>query len=156
MIIEVSGVVAYENPDQIPGAVRAAIVRWAPRAVLLDLSDVNALDAASIAALLAGHQTGEWAGIEVSLFNVSPFVLGQLRETGLAGLLYPEGSTDDVPGDASEPPSAADDDGSGAGGSRTDAPAGRDEEFRFAAPWPPLHTLRAMTPAGGARFAADR
>lgn len=115
MVIAVSAVVAYQSPDQIVGAVRAAIVRWAPRAVLLDVADVNALDAAGITALLASHQTGEWAGIPVSLINVGPFLLGQLRETGLASLLCP----DPPPRDA-----AAHDDPGGPPASGTIAPAG--------------------------------
>jgi anti-anti-sigma regulatory factor len=106
VIITVSGVVAYQSPDQIPGAVRAAIVRWAPQAVLLDIADVSALDAASITALLASHQTGERAGIPVSLINVGPFLLGQLREIGLASLLRPLSSAHDgaaVSADSCEP-----------------------------------------------------
>lgn len=158
VIIAVSGVVAYESPDQILGAVRAAIVRWAPRVVLLDLADVNALDAASIAALLASHQTGEWAGIRVSLINVGPFLLGQLRETGLAGLLCPELAAEDddaMPGDPIEPPPSADtpapDTVFGAAERRTEAPDVHDDVFRQAEPWLPLHTLRAMAAAGGGR-----
>jgi hypothetical protein len=90
VIITVSGVAAYQSPDQIPGAVRAAIVRWAPRAVLLDVADVSLFDAGIIAALLAGHQTGAWADIPVTLFNVGALPLSQLRECGLASLLCPD------------------------------------------------------------------
>jgi hypothetical protein len=90
VIITVSGVAVYQSPDQIPGAVRAAIVRWAPRAVLLDLADVSLLDAGTIAALLAGHQTGAWADIPVTLVNVGALPLSQLRESGVAGLLCPD------------------------------------------------------------------
>jgi hypothetical protein len=90
VIITVSGVAAYQSPDQIPGAVRAAIVRWAPRAVLLDVADVSLFDAGIIAALLAGHQTGAWADIPVTLFNVGALPLSQLRESGLASVLCPD------------------------------------------------------------------
>ena len=90
VIITVSGVVAHQDPDQIPGAVRAAIVRWAPRVVLLDLADVSLLDAGTIGALLAGHQTGAWAGVTVALINVGAFPLSQLRAHGVAKLLCPD------------------------------------------------------------------
>ena len=90
VIITVSGVVAYQTPDQIPGAVRAAIVRWAPQAVVLDIADVSLLDAGTIAGLLAGHQTGAWAGVPVTLRNVGGLPATQLRASGLAGLLCPQ------------------------------------------------------------------
>jgi len=90
VIITVSGVVAYQTPDQIPGAVRAAIVRWAPSAVLLDVADVSLFDAGTIAALLASHQTGLWAGVPVALINLGALPAGQLRQSGLASLLCPE------------------------------------------------------------------
>jgi hypothetical protein len=90
VIITVSGGVAYQCPDQIRGAVRAAIVRWAPRVVLLDVADVSLLETATIAALLASHQTGEWAGVSVTLINVGVFPLSQLREQGLVSLLCPD------------------------------------------------------------------
>jgi hypothetical protein len=90
VIITVSGVVAHQDPDQIPGAVRAAIVRWAPRVVLLDVADVSLLDAGTIAALLAGHQTGAWAGVPVALINIGAFPLSQLRAHGVASLLCPD------------------------------------------------------------------
>ena len=89
VIITVSGVVAYQSPDQIRGAVRAAIVRWAPELVLLDVADVSLLEVATISALLASHQTGEWAGVPVALINVGVFPLSQLRDLGLASLLCP-------------------------------------------------------------------
>ncbi len=89
VIIRVSGVVVYQSPDQISGAVRAAIVRWAPRLVLLDLADVSLLDAGAITALLASHQTGAWAGIPVQVINIGAFPLSQLRESGLVGLFCP-------------------------------------------------------------------
>ena len=95
VIVTVSGVAAYQNPDQIPGAVRAAIVRWAPQAVLLDVGDVSLFDAGTIAALLAGHQAGAWAGIPVTLINVAALPLNQLRESGLAGLLCPDLAAED-------------------------------------------------------------
>ena len=90
VIITVSGVVAYQSPDQLTGAVRAAIVRWAPEALLLDMADVSVLDSAGVAALMDSQRTATWAGISVTLINVGTFLLGQLRETGLTALLEPE------------------------------------------------------------------
>ena len=95
VIITVSGDVAYQSPEQIGGAVRAAIVRWAPHVVLLDLGEVSLLETATIAALLASHQIGEWAGVPVTLINVEAFPLSQLREKGLVGLLCPHLPTSD-------------------------------------------------------------
>lgn len=106
VIIQVSGVLAYQNPDQISGAVRAAIVRWAPRLVLLDLADVSLLDAGAVSALLSSHQTGAWAGIPVQLINVGAFPISQLRESGLVGLFCPHlpAQQDTTP---AEPPTPA-------------------------------------------------
>ncbi|WP_433731483.1 STAS domain-containing protein [Actinoplanes sp. CA-051413] len=87
VVLALSGAVVYQNPEQIPGAVRAAIVRWAPEAILLDLADVRVLDAAGIAALLDGHRAVSWAGISFALVNVDAFVMGQLRDVGVASLI---------------------------------------------------------------------
>ncbi|MEV6596705.1 STAS domain-containing protein [Actinoplanes sp. NPDC051346] len=87
MVVTVAGVVAYQSPDQIPGAVRAAVARWAPRQVLLDVGDVSVLDGAGISALLASYQEGTEAGISVELINAGAFLSMQLREAGLAGAL---------------------------------------------------------------------
>jgi len=87
VIITVAGVVAYQSPDQMTGAVRAAIVRWAPEAVLLDMADVSVIDTAGVGALLDSHRTAGWAGIPITLINVGTFLLGQLRETGITALM---------------------------------------------------------------------
>jgi anti-anti-sigma factor len=87
VVLTVTGVVAYQSPDQMTGAVRAAIVRWAPRAILLDLADVSVLDAAGVTALLESHRMAAWAGIPVTLINVGTFLMGQLRETGLSAFI---------------------------------------------------------------------
>ncbi len=90
VIITISGVVAYQSPDQITGAVRAAIVRWAARSVLLEIADVSLLVAGRMWAVVASLRTGAWAGVEVRLLNVGTLPAGQLRETGLAALLCPD------------------------------------------------------------------
>jgi anti-anti-sigma factor len=87
VVLTVAGTVAYQSPDQIAGAVRAAIVRWAPEAILIDLGDVSVLDAAGVSALLESHRTGAWAGVSVVVINVGAFLMGQLRETGLTDLV---------------------------------------------------------------------
>jgi len=87
VVLALSGSVVYQNPEQIPGAVRAAIVRWAPQAILLDLADVRVLDAAGIAALLDSHRAVSWAGMSFALINVDTFVMGQLRDIGVASLV---------------------------------------------------------------------
>ncbi|WP_212987548.1 STAS domain-containing protein [Actinoplanes auranticolor] len=87
MVLALSGAVVYQSPEQIPGAVRAAIVRWAPEAILLDLADVTVLDAAGIAALLDSHRTAGWGGISFALINVGSFVMAQLREVGVASFI---------------------------------------------------------------------
>lgn len=105
VMITVAGVVAYHNPDQIPGAVRAAVARWTPPRVFLDVGDVSMLDGAGIAALLAGYQVGADADIPVTLVNVGAFLSMQLRESGVHGLLCPSDADadDDVPTMAARP-----------------------------------------------------
>ena len=104
VVLTVAGSVAYQSPDQIAGAVRAAIVRWAPEAILIDLADVSVLDAAGMAAVLDSHRTAAWAGISVVLINVGTFLLSQLRETGVTTVVQAqplmetaEQMTDDQP-----------------------------------------------------------
>ena len=87
VVVTVAGVVADQSPDQVPGAVGAAVARWNPRRVLLDLDDVSVLDFAGIAALLASHRVGAQSGIPVILINVGAFLAAQLREYGAAALL---------------------------------------------------------------------
>jgi anti-anti-sigma regulatory factor len=87
VIITVAGVAAYQSPDQMTGAVRAAIVRWAPESILLDMADVSVIDTAGVGALLDSHRTAGWAGIPITLINVGTFLFGQLRETGITALM---------------------------------------------------------------------
>ena len=89
VVLSLSGVAAYQSPDQVTGAVQAAIVRWAPQAILLDLADVSVLDNAGVAALLGSQRMASWADISFALINVSTFVQGQLRETGLIPHIEP-------------------------------------------------------------------
>jgi anti-anti-sigma regulatory factor len=84
VVLALTGAVVYQSPEQITGAVRAAIVRWAPEAILLDFADVSVLDSAGIAALLDSHRTAMWADISFALINVGSFVMGQLREMGIS------------------------------------------------------------------------
>ncbi|MEV8504910.1 STAS domain-containing protein [Actinoplanes sp. NPDC051475] len=103
MIITVAGVVAYQSPEQVPGAVHAAIVRWAPRVILLDLGDVHMLDGAGMAALLAGQDVGARAHVTVTLVNIGSFLAMQLREIGVEGVVRQRAAdhdtTMDVPAD---------------------------------------------------------
>jgi anti-anti-sigma factor len=87
VVLSVTGEVAYQTPGQITGAVRAAIVRWAPEEILLDLADVTVLDRPGIVALLESLRTAEWAGVPVVLINVGAYLMGQFRESGLADLV---------------------------------------------------------------------
>lgn len=105
VIITVAGVVAYQSPEQIPGAVHAAIVRWAPRVILLDLGDVHMLDGAGMAALLAGQDVAARADVTVTLVNIGTFLSTQLREIGVEGAelqrVVDHDTTMDVPADVS-------------------------------------------------------
>src|SRR5689334_4036483 len=87
VVLSVTGEVAYQSPGQIPGAVRAAIVRWAPVEILIDLGDVSVLDRPGIVALLESLRTAGWAGIPIVLINVGAYLMGQFRESGLADLV---------------------------------------------------------------------
>ncbi|MFI5497068.1 STAS domain-containing protein [Actinoplanes sp. NPDC051859] len=97
MIITVAGVVAYQNPDQIAGAVRAAMTRWKPRRILLDVDDVSVLDGAGIAALLASHHVGAQSGTPVILINACAFLTAQLREYGVQAVLCDSPGRVEVP-----------------------------------------------------------
>ena len=55
-LISVGGELEYGNAQQIPGVVHAAIVRWSPRAVFIDVAAVTRMDDAGIGALPASSR----------------------------------------------------------------------------------------------------
>jgi anti-anti-sigma factor len=90
VVITVAGVVEYHNAQQIAGAVHAAIARWTPITVLIDIGEVCLLDSAGIAALLASHQTAAAAAVNIAVLNPNSFIARQLRVYGVADLLCPQ------------------------------------------------------------------
>lgn len=98
MVITVSGVVEYHNAQQIPGAVHAAIVRWTPKEVFVDLAEVTSMDSAGIGALVASHKAAASAAVTVAVLNPSPSVYRHLRVRRLADMLCPQLTTRSVTG----------------------------------------------------------
>jgi RNA polymerase sigma-B factor len=59
-----------------------------PRLVRVDLSGVPLLDAAGMAALVAGHQAAQRAGAEMRLERTRPAVVELMCRAGLAELAW--------------------------------------------------------------------
>jgi anti-anti-sigma factor len=89
VLISVSGVVEHHNAQQVPGAVHAAIVRWSPRAVFIDVAAVTLIDSAGIAALLASGKAAAAASTTLAVINPGDLIYRQLQVSQVADLLCP-------------------------------------------------------------------
>ena len=89
VLITAEGRIDRTNAQQIPGAVHAAIVRWAPAAVLLDVNAVAAIDPAGVAALLASHHAARKSSVTVAVVNPGDQLYQQIRQHDAADALCP-------------------------------------------------------------------
>lgn len=89
VLINVEGLVDYHTAQQIPGAVHAAIVRWAPRLVLIDVAGVPVMDSAGLGALLAGRKAAASVSVTVAVLNPSDELYRQMQDGEVADLLCP-------------------------------------------------------------------
>jgi ABC-type transporter Mla MlaB component len=96
-LITLDGVLARDTAQQAPGAVHAAIVRWAPTAVFLDVARVSGpLDSPSLGTLLASHRAAHSVSVTLALVNPSDRLYQQLRDRNVAGVLCPNLAVIDV------------------------------------------------------------
>ena len=86
VIITAAGQAIFPAAAQIVGAVRAALRRWNPRGIVLDLSGVDTLDEPSVPALIACAHAAAAAGAGL-LVLPSAQVHRRLQERGVAELL---------------------------------------------------------------------
>ena len=97
MLITLEGVLAWGTAQQIPGAVHAAIVRWVPTAVFLDVAGVSGpLDSPSLGTLLASHRAARSVSVALALVNPSDRLYQQLRDYTVANVLCPHLAVIDV------------------------------------------------------------
>jgi anti-anti-sigma factor len=87
--------VAGEVDLATAGALRQAIVDLLQtagiRRLVVDFAQISFLDAAGVAALLAGHRLGQAAGVSVDLVNCRPVALRVLEIVGVDKLLISPG-----------------------------------------------------------------
>jgi anti-sigma B factor antagonist len=89
VLITAEGMVEYHSAQQIPGAVHAAIVRWSPRLVLIDVAGVRLMDAAGLGALLAGRKAAASVSVIVAVLNPSDTLYRQMQAADVADQLCP-------------------------------------------------------------------
>ena len=89
VLISVGGELDLGNAQQIPGVVHAAIVRWSPRAVFVDVAAVTRMDAAGIGALLASSKAAASVSVTVAVLNPSDLLYQQMQDRRVADLLCP-------------------------------------------------------------------
>ena len=84
------GEIDYTNAAPVTQTVTDAVDRVRPVAVRVDLTEVTFLDSSGIGALASGSHTAQTHGIPFTTRQASPFVVTQLRTTGLYDALTGE------------------------------------------------------------------
>jgi anti-sigma B factor antagonist len=87
VVVEVRGEVDVSSSDRLRGVLVDTVARLRPVGVVVDLRHVTFIDSSGIGALAAGSNTARSHGIEFTVRNPSPFVVTQLRQTGLQTLM---------------------------------------------------------------------
>lgn len=90
VVITLTGEIGVHARAQIPGAIHAAIVRWRPRNILLDVARVPAWGDAVIAAVLAGGEAAACLDVNLIVINASDKLLRQLHACHVADLPCPD------------------------------------------------------------------
>jgi anti-anti-sigma factor len=90
IVVEVRGEIDVANSDRLRDVLFDA-GRERPEAVVVDLVYVTFIDSTGIGALVAGYNNARRYGVPFVLRRVGPFLVTQLRQTGLYEVLVPEG-----------------------------------------------------------------
>jgi anti-sigma B factor antagonist len=86
IVVEIRGEVDVASSDRLRRVLRDA-ARERPTGVIVDLLYVTFIDSTGIGALAAGYNTAHAYGVPYEVRQARPFILTQLRQTGLDGML---------------------------------------------------------------------
>jgi anti-sigma B factor antagonist len=84
--VTLRGEIDYTNAAAVVEAVRAAVLRERPSAILVDMAEVVFLDSSGIAVLVKAMKAAREAAADFRVRAPRPKVLDQLRMTGLTEL----------------------------------------------------------------------
>jgi RNA polymerase sigma-B factor len=84
MVVELGGDVEHDGAEQVRRAIVEAVTTGRPAQVVIDLTEVGALDGAGVTALVAGREVAIRAGIPLRLVRAQPAVRQSLAAAGLA------------------------------------------------------------------------
>ena len=85
-MVEVRGEVDIVNAQRLRQVLADASSRR-PAVILVDLLRVTFIDSTGTGALVAGCNSARGLGVRFAVWPASPFVVAQLRQTGLYGTL---------------------------------------------------------------------
>lgn len=86
LVVEVRGEIDMANAERLRDLLSHAS-RERPTAVIMDLLFVTFIDSVGIGALAAGYNEARRYGVPFLLRRASPFIITQLRQTGLYEVL---------------------------------------------------------------------
>lgn len=86
LVVEVRGEIDMANAERLRDLLSRAS-RERPTAVIVDLLFVTFIDSVGIGALAAGYNAARQYGVPFLLRQASPFIITQLRQTGLYEVL---------------------------------------------------------------------
>jgi anti-sigma B factor antagonist len=82
VVVEIRGEIDLASTDRLRRVLRDA-ARIRPTAVIVDLLYVTFIDSTGIGALAAGYNAARAYGVPFEVRQARPFILTQLRQTGL-------------------------------------------------------------------------
>ena len=83
VVVEVRGEIDLVSADRLRQVLVDTASRLRPVRLVVDLMHVTFIDSVGLGALVAGHQAAHALGIRCTIRQPSPFVVAQLRQTGL-------------------------------------------------------------------------
>jgi MFS superfamily sulfate permease-like transporter len=90
LLVRVEGRVFFLNAERVAEQLRALMIEWQPRVVVLDFSSVVDLEYSALSMLTAAEARQREAGIEIGLAGVSPSVAAVISRSPLGAALGKE------------------------------------------------------------------
>jgi MFS superfamily sulfate permease-like transporter len=87
LLVRVEGRVFFLNAERVAEQLRALMIEWQPRVVVLDFSSVVDLEYSALSMLTAAEERQREAGIEIGLAGVSPSVAAVISRAPLGAAL---------------------------------------------------------------------
>jgi anti-sigma B factor antagonist len=87
VLVEVRGEIDVSSADRLGRVLVDAATRLHPARIVVDLLHLTFIDSTGIGALVSGHNAARAVGADFRLRHPSPFVITQLRQTGVYSAL---------------------------------------------------------------------